>query len=269
MEGGPPCFTRDSTSLVLLWDTSQLPYWHELSWSKPPEPHWASARLQRPSSSLLGADPQVAHRAPLVGFLPRSATSSGEPGLPELTSLSTFPSRAFSAPQGLSSLRTLRPYFMPQPLLGFSPSEFFPHVTARQPFPVRFPLVLARQRWVWRGSFRLRPAPLGAFSYPPSHDGNACRTTLLVSSPPPHCSTRHGCSGPESSHRERARGGVEHPLLLSRRRRALRSRVSADVTGYLMGPADPKIVPACRLPGVAKQVRSSARPRLLLSGSER
>jgi len=89
------------------------------------------ARLQRSSTNLQHVCSKGDSRvAPLMGFLSRLATSTSEPGSPEFASLSTFPSRAFSAPQGFASRWLLRLYFMPQPLIGFSPSEFSPRVTA-------------------------------------------------------------------------------------------------------------------------------------------
>jgi hypothetical protein len=89
------------------------------------------ARLQRSTSSWqFGLVRRRGLLAPLIGFGPRSATSTSEPGLPEFASLSTFPSRTFSAPQGFASRWLSRPYFMPRPPVGFSPSESSPPLTA-------------------------------------------------------------------------------------------------------------------------------------------
>jgi hypothetical protein len=93
--------------------------------------HAAQVRLQRsPTNLRLDRSRRRFRVAPLMGFRSRSATPTSEHGPPELASLSTFPSRAFSAPQGFASRWLLRPCFMPQPLFGFSPSEFSPRVTA-------------------------------------------------------------------------------------------------------------------------------------------
>lgn len=77
---------------------------------------------------------EVAHTAPLMGFVSRLATPTSEHGPPELASLSTFPSRAFSAPQGFASRWLSRPYFMPRPLLGFFAFRVFPTPDSRDHF---------------------------------------------------------------------------------------------------------------------------------------
>jgi len=60
-----------------------------------------------------------------------------------------LPLSSFLNSSGICFSHSFRPYFMPLPLIGFSPSEFFPHATARRPLPARCPLGLSRQRQVW------------------------------------------------------------------------------------------------------------------------
>jgi len=85
-------------------------------------------RLQRSTSNLQsGHVPKNRVRiAPLMSFVVRPATSTSEPGYPEFASLSTFPSRTFSAPKGFASRRLSRPYFMSRPLTDFH-LQSFPH----------------------------------------------------------------------------------------------------------------------------------------------
>jgi hypothetical protein len=61
-----------------------------------------SSSANLPQACSVGSRRELS-RAPLLGFFSRLTTSDCEPGLPGFASPSTFPSRAFSAPQGLTS----------------------------------------------------------------------------------------------------------------------------------------------------------------------
>lgn len=97
-----------------------------------------------------------------------------------------LPLSSFLDSSGIYFSQSFRPCFMPLPLIGFSPSEFFPHMTARRPFLARCPLGLTRQRQVWpsilnEAKTQHLSMPL-IRSRPEPHSEERCTVTLNESS---------------------------------------------------------------------------------------